>query len=109
MGLLDKAKAQAQTLAQKGQEAAKKGQEKMQTAQSGKRGDALLRDLGAAVYAEKTGKGTGETAAEIERLVAELRSHEEQHGAVDITAKADKPQDTAGQAGAEGDFSIDDV
>jgi hypothetical protein len=109
MGLLDKAKAQAQTLAQKGQEAAKKGQEKVQAAQSGKRGDALLRDLGAAVYAEKTGKATAETAAEIERLVAELRSFEEEHGAVDTTAKADKPQDAAGEAGTEGNFSIDDV
>ena len=109
MGLLDKAKAQAQTLAQKGQEAAKKGQEKVQAAQSGKRGDALLRDLGAAVYAEKTGKGTGETAAEIERLVAELRSHEEEHGAVDTTPKADQPQDAAGEATSGGDFSIDDV
>jgi hypothetical protein len=108
MGLLDKAKAQAQQLAQKGQEAAKKGQEKLQGAQAKKREDALLRDLGAAVFAEKTGRESAETAAEIERLVAELRSHEEEHGEVDTSAKADQV-DAAGEASGEGNFSIDDV
>ena len=108
MGLLDKAKAQAQQLAQKGQEAAKKGQEKVQGAQAKKREDALLRDLGAAVFAEKTGRATGETAAEVERLVAELRSHEEEHGAVDTSAKADD-EEAAGTASTEGNFSLDDV
>ena len=76
MGLLDKAKEQASQLAQKGQEAAKKGQEKIETVQAKKQADALFRDLGEAVYAERTGKATAETAAEIERLVAALRAHE---------------------------------
>ena len=96
MGLLDKAKA-------KGQELAQKGQEKLQETQEKRKGDTLLRDLGAAVYAEKTGKGTGETAAEIERLVSELRELEE--------AEAAKPAPPAGAAEAEpgGSFTLDDV
>ena len=94
MGILDKAKQQAQQLAEKGQQAAKKGQERLQDVQAKRREDALLRDLGAAVYAEKTGKGTGATAAEIERLLGELRSHESEHGAVDTSAKADAADET---------------
>ena len=56
MGLMDKVKAQATQVAQKAQEQAKAGQAKLAEKQSGRRSDALLRDLGAAVYAEKTGK-----------------------------------------------------
>src|SRR3954447_13953550 len=103
MGLLDK----AQKLAPKLQEAAKKGQVKLEEVQSKKRGDALLRDLGAAFYAEKTGKATGENAAEIERLIAEIREHEKEHGAVDTSAKAESEDAAGGKA--EGNFSIDDV
>ena len=85
MGLLDKAKA-------KGQELAQKGQEKLQETQEKRKEDALLRDLGAAVYAEKTGKATGETAADIERLVSELRELE--------AADAAEPG---------GNFTLDDI
>ena len=104
MGLLDKAKQQADQLVQKGQEVAQKGQEKLQEAQAKKREDALLRDLGAVVYAERSGRATPESAAEIERLVEELRSHEAARGSVDTTAKADQAEDTAG-AGATVDES----
>lgn len=114
MGLLDKAKQQASQIAQKGQEAAKKGQEKLETAQAKKREDALLRDLGAAVYAERTGRGTVETAAETERLLAELRSHEAAKGTIDTAPKADQPesaaqQDNAGGATGGGSFTLDEM
>ncbi len=96
MGLLDKAKQQAGQLVQKSQEVAQKGQEKLQEAQAKKREDALLRDLGAAVYAERRGRATPESAAEIERLVNELRSHETAQGSIDTTPKADQQEDAAG-------------
>ena len=99
MGLLDKAMA-------KGQELAAKGQEKLAETQEMRRKDALLRDLGAAVFAEKTGRGTGETAAEIERLVAELREVEEAEA-------ARPPRPTGGESAATaeptGNFTLDDV
>ncbi len=96
MGLLDKAM-------QKGQVLAQKGQEKLQETQEKRREDALLRDLGAAVYAEKTGKGTGETAADIERLVSELRDLE--------AAEAARPAPSTGATDAEpgGNFTLDDM
>ena len=117
MGLLDKAKQQAGQIAQKGQEAAKKGQGKLETAQAKKRADALLRDLGAVVYAERTGRGTAQTAAETERLLAELRSHEAAQGPIDTGAQADQQDSAPGATGAtgaagaagEGSYTVDEM
>ncbi len=105
MGLLDKAKQQADQLVQKGQEVAQKGQGKLQEAQAKRRQEALLRDLGAAVYAERSGRSTPETAAEIERLVAELRSQESEQGPVDTSATRDQ-QEEPGAATGEGSTTI---
>jgi hypothetical protein len=104
MGLLDKAKQQATQLAQKGQEAAQKGQGKLQEAQDKKRADALFRDLGAAVFAQRSGRDGGSTA-EVDRLVAEITEHEAAHGAVDTAATAGQPPGET----TEGSYSIDDV
>ena len=111
MGFLDKAKQQATQLAQKAQEGVKTGQAKLDQVQSKKKEDALLRDLGAVFYAEKTGRVTGETAAEIERLLSELRSHEAESGAIATTPTAHTVETDGGaaQATAEGDFKRDDV
>jgi len=113
MGLLDKAKQQASQMAQKGQEAAKKGQDKLESAPAKKREDALLRDLGAAVYAERTGRGTVETVAETERLLAELRSHEAAQGTLDTGPKAGQDnadqQDNAAGAAGEGRLTLDEM
>jgi hypothetical protein len=110
MGILDKAKQQATQIAQKAQESVKTGQAKLDQVQSKKRADALLRDLGAVFYAEKTGRATGETAAEIERLVSELRAHEAETGSIS-TAPTAHEAGTGGAARAEpeGDFKLDDV
>ena len=111
MGFLDKAKQQATQLAQKAQEGVKTGQAKLDQVQSKKKEDALLRDLGAVFYAEKTGRATGETAAEIERLVSELRSHEAEAGAISTepTAHTVDTPGGAAQASPEGDFKLDDL
>lgn len=107
MGFLDKVKQQAAQVGQKAQEGVKSGQEKVAEAQAKKRADALLRDLGAAVYAERAGRGTAETAAEIERLASELRNHEAEHGPIDTGATAGTAPGVAGEAG--GDLMVEDV
>lgn len=83
---MDKMKQQAQQLAQKAQEAGKAGQAKIEDAQAKRKADGLLRDLGAAVYSQRNGTATDDTNAEIERLVGELKKHEEENGPL---AKAD--------------------
>jgi hypothetical protein len=80
MGLMDKVKAQATVLAQKGQETAREGKVKFDQAQAKRRADIMLRNLGAVVYAERTGRGTPKTQADIDRLVADIKAHEAEHG-----------------------------
>ena len=96
MGLMDKVKAQASQAAAKVQEGVKTGQAKLDDAQAAKRADALLRDLGAAVYAKHTGRGDASTASEVDRLVGELQEHEATHKPIDLAPKA------GGAAPAEG-------
>jgi hypothetical protein len=89
MALVDKMKAQAAQLAQKAQEAGKAGQAKLADAQAKRRADGLLRDLGAAFYAQKTGSATGDTAGEIDRLIGELKTYEAEFGSVAATDSND--------------------
>jgi hypothetical protein len=76
MPLFDKVKAQATQVAQKAQEAGKAGQAKLDEVQAKRKADGLFRDLGEAVYAERTGKGDAGTAAEIDRLVEAITAQE---------------------------------
>src|SRR5215472_8404637 len=105
MGLMDKVKAQANQLAQKTQEAAQEGKARIDQAQANRRGDALLRQLGAAVYADRTGRGTPDTQAKIEQLVSEISAHEQANG-LNLTSpqqpgapQPSGPQPTAPQQG----------
>ena len=49
-------------------------------AQARRRADAMFRDLGAAVYAERTGRGGPDGAAKIDRLVKALSRQEAEQG-----------------------------
>jgi hypothetical protein len=89
MALMDKMKQQASQLAQKAQEAGKAGQAKIEDAQAKRRADGLLRELGAAVYSQRNGTATGDTNAEIERLVGELKKHEQDNGPLAKTEAAE--------------------
>jgi hypothetical protein len=80
MGLMDRVKEQAAQLAQKTQEAAQEGKVKLDQAQAKRRADAMFRELGAAVYAERTGRAGTDTADKIERLVKALQQQEAQDG-----------------------------
>ena len=87
MGLMDKVRAQGSQLAQVAQDAAREGKVKLDQAQAKRRADALFRDLGAAVYAERTGRGSPDSKERIDRLVDALSRQEADQGLGDTDAK----------------------
>jgi hypothetical protein len=109
MGLHDKVKAQASAATAVAKDAAQKGQAKLDEVQAKKAADGMLRDLGAAFYATKTGRSTPSTDSEIDRLVAALQTHESEHGSLTLapesaaaapTATTSGPPPTAGAPGS---------
>ena len=106
MGLMNKVKAQATVLAEKAQETARDSKARFDQAQAKKRGDVLLRNLGAAVYLERTGRGT---QADIDRLIADIRTHESEHG-ISLTPESPDQAQAGGvppQGGSPEDGSTD--
>jgi hypothetical protein len=111
MGLMDKVRAQSTQLAQMAQETAREGKVKLDQAQAKRRADAMFRDLGATVYAERTGRGTPDSKDKIDRLVDALSRQEASQGLGDpdgsapgTTPPGDTPAaDTPTGAGAAGD------
>jgi hypothetical protein len=83
---MDKLKAQAGELAEKAQAGVTQGQAKVSELQARRRADALLRDLGAAIYAEHRGD---ETSTERARLLRDLDRHAAEHGPISTAATAD--------------------
>ena len=73
MGFLDKVKEGAAQATAVAKDAAQKGQAKLDAMQSKKAADGLLHDLGAAAYAEKTGRGAANNSAEIDRILGRPR------------------------------------
>jgi hypothetical protein len=100
MGLLDKVKAQATAATELAKDAAQKGQAKLDEVQAKKGADGMLRDLGAAYYATKTGRATPSTEADIARLVTALQTHESQHGSLTLAPESAAAAPTATPAGA---------
>ncbi|HEX4978835.1 MAG TPA: hypothetical protein VFV35_02105 [Acidimicrobiales bacterium] len=86
MGLLDRAKEQASKLADRAQEAANAGQEKLKDVQAKRKADALLRDLGAAVWAGRD--------AEAEDVRTRIRAYEVEHGPIDTAPQEAADNDT---------------
>jgi hypothetical protein len=80
MGLMDKVKAQATQLAQQTKEAAEQGKAKLDQAQASRRGDAMLRQLGVAVFAERTGRGTPDSQTKIDQLINDISTYERENG-----------------------------
>jgi hypothetical protein len=95
MGLMDRVREQAAQLAQKTQEAAQEGRVMLDQAQARRRADAMFRDLGAAVYAERTGRGGPDGTAKIDRLVKALSRQEAEQGL------GDSGQPPPGQEGSD--------
>jgi hypothetical protein len=88
MGLLDKVKGQAAVAGAAAKDAAQKGQAKLDEIQAKRAADGLLRDLGATVYAEKTGRQTSATPMDQERILAALHHHEEEHGPISLVMES---------------------
>ncbi len=109
MALIDKVKAQAAQLAQKAQEAGKAGQAKLEDVQARRHADALLRELGAVVYATRTGRGDADSATKVEALIGELNDYESEHGVLDESGSPDdsevQPHDGGQDPGA--DFKLE--
>lgn len=82
MGFLNRVKEQAATASAVAKDAAQKGQAKLDVIQAKRAADAVLRDLGVAVYAQQSGRGTAQTQADIERLTGALHEHEKAHGPI---------------------------
>src|ERR1017187_9478631 len=80
MGFMDKVREQSTVLAQKAQETAREGKVKLDQAQAKRRGGAIFRDLGAAVYAERTGRAGPDNKEKIDRLVEALSRQEADQG-----------------------------
>jgi hypothetical protein len=76
MGLMDRVKAQAAQIAQQAQEVAQEGRARLDQVQASRRGDTLLRQLGATVLAERTGRGTADSQARIDQLITEISAYE---------------------------------
>jgi len=80
MGLMDKVRAQGTQIAQIAQETAREGKVKLDQANAKRRADAMFRDLGATIYAERTGRGTPDSKDKIDRLVEALSRQEASQG-----------------------------
>jgi hypothetical protein len=98
MGLLDKVKATAASATEAAKDAAAKGQAKLDDAQAKKAADGMLRDLGAAFYATKTGRATPTTESDIDQLVAALQTHETEHGQITLAPESSAAAPTAAPA-----------
>jgi hypothetical protein len=98
---MDRVKAQANQLAQNAQQAAQQaaqeGRARIDQAQASRRGDALLRQLGALIYADRTGRGTPDTQGKIDQLISDLSAHEQASGLNLETPQPSWPQPGSSQ------------
>lgn len=81
MALLDKVKQQAAQVAHKAQEAGRAGAARIEDVQAKRQFDGLLRDLGAAVYAQKSGR-VADNSSEVDGLIEQLVQMEKEHGSL---------------------------
>jgi hypothetical protein len=88
MGFLDKVKAQAQVAAEKAQQGVAQGQQKLGDLQAKRQADALLRDLGAAYYAEQRAGGAADA---VSAALARVDAHVAENGPIDTAATAPTP------------------
>lgn len=92
MGIMDKVKSQVGVLAEKAQEGARVGQERLSDLQAKRQADALLLELGGLAYLSRAGREPAGAAARTEELVAQLQAVESAHGPIRVTsAVADPP------------------
>ena len=96
MSFEDTVKTNVENLARMSMEAGAKGQAKMESVQAKRRGDALLHDLGAALYIEQR---MGGNPAATRALIAVLDQHAAEHG---LDTSPDVLDPSAGATGSVG-------
>jgi hypothetical protein len=80
MGLMDKVKEQASAAAAAAKEAAQKGQAKVDEIQAKRAADGVLRQLGLAVYLQKTERATPTADGDVAGYIDTLKAYEADHG-----------------------------
>lgn len=116
MGLMDKVKAQAEQAIAKAQQGVSQGQAKIEEVQAKRQSDVLLRDLGAAYYAQQRSGGPADAVDAAMKLVDEFVAA---HGSLSGSGGSGTGATTAGPGGAGtssatggapgGNFSINDM
>ncbi len=96
MGFMDKVKTQASQLAEKAQESAKAGQDKLSSMQSKKQSDALLLELGGITYLTQAGRAQPGSDARANELVSQIAAFEAANGAIAVTPATPPPGETGG-------------
>jgi hypothetical protein len=112
---MDKLKVQAEQVAARAQQGTAQVQTRLDAVQAKRGSDVLLRDLGAAYYAEQRQGGPHDA---VEAALAALDSHASQTAPIDTSTTGPQPMPTqsAPPAGAQpadaqpaGDFKLDDL
>ncbi len=111
MGFMDKLKEQAEQVAVKAQQGTAQVQTKFDAVQAKRTSDGLLRDLGAAYYAEQR---QGGPHSAVEQALSALDNHASQSSApIDVTTTGPQPVPTQSAPAADtppsGDFKLDDL
>ncbi len=107
MGLMDKLKVQAEQVAARAQEGTAQVQAKLDQVQAQRATDVLLRDLGAAYYAEQRHQGSHDPVVRaLEALDARL-GQGGQAGQVEVKVEPAPPAADPGTPAA--DFKLDDL
>ena len=113
MGLMDKLKSQAEQVAARAQEGSVQMQAKFGALQSKRAGDVLLRDLGAACYAEARQGGAHDA---VEKALAAVDAHVAEQGPIDLSTTGPQPAPSqsapdggTGATPAAGDFTLEDL
>ncbi len=98
MGFMDKVKVQADALAQKTQQGIAQGQAKLDEMQAKRQADALLRDVGAAYYAERRHGGSHDA---VEAALVRVDQHVAMNGAINLAPTAQSSGPHTGTAGPD--------
>ena len=80
MGFMDKVKEQAAAVTAVAKDTAQKGQAKIGEVQAKRAADDVLRELGLAVFLERTGRGSDTSEATIKGHVETLKEYEAEFG-----------------------------
>jgi hypothetical protein len=91
MGLMDKMKTQATALAEKAQEGAKIGQERLAQLQTKRQADALLLEFGGIAYQQRAGRADPGAEGRLAELTTQIAAYEALNGPIRVTRATPAP------------------